>query len=377
MSQLAMEAEVAARAEQPRSPSTHDFEQVFHAIPEAEARAPGRVNLLGEHTDYNDGFVLPVAIPQQTRVAMARNGTSEFRLYAAELASAVHFSFEEPPTDHFATYVFGCLRLAREDGAEIPSLDIHVASDVPMGVGLSSSAALEVATLRCLRELLDLPMDDVRIAQLAQQAEIQDAGVRCGIMDQMASSLAATDRALLLDTRSLERRMVPLPEGSAVLVLDSGVTRSLAASGYNQRCAECEEAARLLGVGSLREVGHLDAIELLPEVPRKRARHVFTENRRVLQAVECRDPKAFGELMNASHASLRDDYEVSTPELDLLVDLLQREPGVFGARLTGAGFGGACVALCRRDAVQQVARAVLARYRDEGHQGRLLVPSGD
>jgi galactokinase len=319
--------------------------------------------------------VLPVAIPQQTRVAMARNGTSEFRLHAAELDKAVHFSFEEPPTEHFASYVFGCLRLARAEGAEIPALDIHVASDVPMGVGLSSSAALEVATLRCLRELLDLPLDDVRIAQLAQQAEIQDAGVRCGIMDQMASSLAATDRALLLDTRSLERRMVPLPEGSAVLVLDSGVVRSLAASGYNQRRAECEEAARLLQVGSLREVGHLDVIELLPEVPRKRARHVFTENRRVLQAVDCTDPQAFGALMNASHASLRDDYEVSTPELDLLVDLLQREPGVYGARLTGAGFGGACVALCQRDAVAQVARTVLARYREAGHQGRLLVPS--
>ena len=377
MSHVAMEAEVAARAEHPRSPSAHDFEQVFHAMPDAEAQAPGRVNLLGEHTDYNDGFVLPVAIPQQTRVAMARNGSSEFRLHAAELGTAVHFSFEHPPTDHFATYVYGCLRLAREEGAEIPSLDIHVASDVPMGVGLSSSAALEVATLRCLRELLDLPMDDVRIAQIAQQAEIQDAGVRCGIMDQMASSLATTDRALLLDTRSLERRTVPLPDGSAVLVLDSGVARSLAASGYNQRRAECEEAARLLGVRSLREVGHLDSIEMLPDVPRRRARHVFTENRRVMQAVECRDPLAFGVLMNDSHASLRDDYEVSTPELDLLVDLLQRHPGVFGARLTGAGFGGACVALCRRDAVQQVARTVLAQYREAGHQGRLLVPSSD
>ncbi|WP_427914494.1 galactokinase [Ramlibacter sp. MMS24-I3-19] len=377
MSHVALEAEVAAKAEHPRSGCAHDFEQVFHVLPHAEAHAPGRVNLLGEHTDYNDGFVLPVAIPQQTRVAMARNGGSTFRLHAAELGSAVEFSFEDPPTEHFASYVFGCLRLVHEEGVDIPGLDIHVASDVPMGVGLSSSAALEVATLRCLRELLGLQLDDVRIAQLAQQAEIQDAGVRCGIMDQMASSLAATDRALLLDTRSLERRMVPLPEGSAVLVLDSGVARSLATSGYNQRRAECEEAARLLGVESLRDVDHLEYIENLPELPRKRARHVFTENRRVLQAVDCRDPKAFGELMNASHASLRDDYEVSTPELDLLVDLLQRQPGVLGARLTGAGFGGACVALCKREAVQQVARTVLAQYREAGHQGRLLVPATD
>ncbi|HEY1226180.1 MAG TPA: galactokinase [Ramlibacter sp.] len=377
MSHVALEAEIAAKAEHPRSGCAHDFEQVFHVLPHAEAQAPGRVNLLGEHTDYNDGFVLPVAIPQQTRVAMARNGGSTFRLHAAELGSAVEFSFEHPPQEHFASYVYGCLRLARDEGADIPGLDIHVASEVPMGVGLSSSAALEVATLRCLRELLGLDLDDVRIAQLAQQAEIQDAGVRCGIMDQMASSLAGTDRALLLDTRSLERRTVPLPDGSAVLVLDSGVARSLAASGYNQRRAECEEAARLLGVESLRDVDHLEYIENLPDVPRKRARHVFTENRRVLQAVDCRDPKAFGDLMNASHASLRDDYEVSTPELDLLVDLLQRQPGVFGARLTGAGFGGACVALCRREAVQQVARTVLAQYREAGHQGRLLVPATD
>jgi galactokinase len=375
MSHVAMEAEVAARAEHPRSTGARDFEQVFHGWPEAEAQAPGRVNLLGEHTDYNDGFVLPVAIPQQTRVAMRRNGTAQFRLHAAELDSAVHFTLHAAPQEHFASYVWGCLCLAREEGAEIPPLDIHVASDVPMGVGLSSSAALEVAVLRCLRELLALELDDVRIAQLAQQAEIQFAGVRCGIMDQMASSLADTARALLLDTRSLERRPVPLPAGSAVLVLDSGVARSLAASGYNQRRAECEEAARLLGVASLREVEHLEPIEALPDLPRRRARHVFTENARVLKAAACTDAAAFGALMNASHASLRDDYEVSTPELDSLVDLLQRQPGVHGARLTGAGFGGACVALCDEDAIQQVALDVLEQYRRAGHQGRLLVPS--
>lgn len=394
MTQVAMEAEVQARAEHPRTPCAREFEQVYQAWPQAEAQAPGRVNLLGEHTDYNDGFVLPVAIPQQTRVAMRRNGRSHFRLQAAELGQAVEFRLEEPPGEHFACYVYGCLRLVQEEmlgsrrslpyaeagggnDGPIPPLDIHVASDVPMGVGLSSSAALEVATLRCLRELLELPLDDVRIAQLAQQAEIQYAGVRCGIMDQMASSLAGTDEALLLDTRSFERRMVPLPEGSAVLVLDSGVSRSLATSGYNQRRSECEEAARLLGVHSLREVEHLERIEALPDVPRRRARHVFTENVRVRKAVECRDAAAFGELMNASHASLRDDYEVSTPALDVLVDLLQRQPGVFGARLTGAGFGGACVALCRQEDLQQVALTVLDAYRRAGHQGRQLVPPGE
>ena len=339
------------------------------------AEAPGRVNLLGEHTDYNDGFVLPIAIAQRTRVTMRPAGASDFTLRADELGETVRFSFETPPTAHFASYVYGCLVLARAEGAEIPGLEISVSSDVPMGVGLSSSAALEVATLRCLRELLALRLDDVRIAQLAQRAEIEYAQVRCGIMDQMASSLAATDRALLIDTRTLECRDVPLPADGTVLVLDSGTPRSLAASGYNQRRAECEAAAGRLGKRSLRDVERLEELDGLPELLRRRARHVFTENARVLQAAGAIDAAGFGRLMNASHASLRDDYEVSTPPLDQLVALLQAHPGVHGARLTGAGFGGACVALCRKGAEQQVAQEVLARYAAAGQQGRQLVPA--
>jgi galactokinase len=342
---------------------------------EVLAEAPGRVNLLGEHTDYNDGFVLPVAIAQRTRVALRPNGGTHFTLRAEELGQTVRFELGTPPAEHFASYVYGCLVLVREQGAGIPGLDIVVASEVPMGVGLSSSAALEVATLRGLRQLLRLELDDVRIAQLAQRAEIEHAGVRCGIMDQMASSLAATDRALLIDTRSLARRDVPLPAGSAVLVLDSGVARTLAGSGYNQRRGECEAAARQLGRASLRDVERLEELDGLPDVLQRRARHVFTENARVLQAERSTDAAAFGQLMNASHASLRDDYEVSTPELDLLVDLLQRQPGVYGARLTGAGFGGACVALCQADAVREVAQAVLAQYAQAGNAGKQLVPA--
>ncbi|MDB5868947.1 MAG: galK [Polaromonas sp.] len=350
------------------------FEDVYGAAPEAEAGAPGRVNLLGEHTDYNDGFVLPVAIPQQTQVAMRRSSQPDFSLHAAELGTAVRFTLDQPPAEHFASYVLGCLVLVRDRGILVPPLDIHVASSVPIGVGLSSSAALEVATLRCLRQLLALALDDVLIAQLAQRAEIEFAGVRCGIMDQMASSLADTGRALLLDTRTLERRFVPLPPDSSVLVLDSGIARSLAASGYNERRAECEQAARLLGVASLRDVANVDQLAGLPERLLRRARHVVTENARVLEAVNSARPQAFGELMNASHASLRDDYEVSTPGLDTLVALLQRQAGVFGARLTGAGFGGACVALCQAGKEREVAQAVLAAYRQAGGTGRQLVP---
>ena len=351
------------------------FEDIYSAVPEAQASAPGRVNLLGEHTDYNDGFVLPIAIPQQTHVAMRRNGQTQFSLHAAELGQTVRFALAQPPAEHFASYVYGCLVLATEGGTTIPPLDIHVASSVPIGVGLSSSAALEVATLRCLCQLLGLALDDVQIAQLAQRAEIDYAGVRCGIMDQMASSLAGTERALLLDTRSLARRFVALPPASSVLVLDSGIARSLAGSGYNARHAECEQAARLLGVASLRDVTGVDALAVLPELLQRRARHVVLENARVLQAIDCSDAAAFGALMNQSHASLRDDYEVSTPGLDTLVALLQRQPGVFGARLTGAGFGGACVALCKTGALPGVATAVLAAYAAAGHSGRLLVPA--
>jgi galactokinase len=350
------------------------FHEVFGAAPQAVADAPGRVNLLGEHTDYNDGFVLPIAIAQRTRVAMRSSPEARFSLHAHGQGDTVHFMLDSPPAQHFASYVYGCLMLARSRGAVIPPLQIYVESQVPMGVGLSSSAALEVATLRCLRELLALHFDDVLIAQLAQRAEIDYAGVNCGIMDQMASSLADTTRALLLDTRTLERRVVELPPDSAVLVMDSGIARSLATSGYNQRRAECEEAARLLGVGSLRDVKSAGELDALPGVLKRRARHVFTENARVLQAVACAGAEEFGALMNASHASLRDDYEVSTPELDRLVALLQAQPGVHGARLTGAGFGGACVALCDTHALSRVASTVLEQYRAAGQRGAVLVP---
>lgn len=358
-------------------PNSGSFAEVFGGDASAVGAAPGRVNLLGEHTDYNDGYVLPIAIPQQTRVAIRLSASGVNTVYAAELDRRVQFSFESPPTEQFATYIYGCLAEARIDGIDVPSLDIHVSSDVPMGVGLSSSAALEVATLRALRALLNVPLDNVRIAQLAQRAEVNHAGVRCGIMDQMASSLADTTQALFLDARTLQVRLIDLWPGTAVLVLDSGVARSLATSGFNQRRAECEEAARRLGVAALRDVDVArDAmkIDALLEPLRRRARHVVTENARVLRAVECEDPREFGALMNASHTSLRDDFEVSVPELDRLVASLQAQSGVYGARLTGAGFGGACVALCEASALAHVGREVLRAYLEHGLRGRVLVP---
>jgi galactokinase len=328
--------------------------------------APGRVNLLGEHTDYNDGFVLPAAIPQHTRVEL-RPLERGYVLHA--LGRSTKFTLDRPPADQSAKYLYGCITELRALGVRVPPLEIRVSSDVPIGVGLSSSAALEVAALRALRECTGAPLDDVSLARLAQAAEVGHAGVQCGIMDQMASSLAQPGRMLFLDTRTLERRLLALPPGTAIAVVDSGISRSLAASGYNARRAECEHAGRELGVKALRDAADLQSVEKLGEPFRRRARHVVTENRRVLRALQA-DAPTFGRLMDESHRSLRDDYEVSTPQLDELVSRLREQPAVFGARLTGAGFGGACVALCRASEARAAAEAALSSYSG---RGRILV----
>jgi galactokinase len=352
-----------------------DFQQVFAKPPETEASAPGRVNLLGEHTDYNDGFVLPTAIPQFTTVQLGFSSDSQHHFYSENLNEQVSILDINHTPSGFASYIFGCIEVLQKAGHTIPSLSVYVKSSVPMGSGLSSSAALEVATLRAVRQLLKLPIDDVEIAQFAQQAEIHYAGVQCGIMDQMASSLADTEHILFLDTRTLERRVMPLPEKAEILVIDSGVPRTLATSGYNQRRAECEEAARSLGVKALRDITDVEVTEKLLEPLRRRARHVVTEDNRVLEVLQGVTSERFGELMNASHASLRDDYEVSVPALDTLVEILQKTEGVFGARLTGAGFGGACVALVKSGHSKDIATHVLEQYKQAGYNGQILVPS--
>lgn len=352
-----------------------NFQQIFGAEPTAEASAPGRVNLLGEHTDYNDGFVLPTAIPQRTTVRLGLSADALHHFYSEQLNEQVTVLESDRTPSGFASYIFGCVRMLERQGYTVPHLNLYVTSSVPIGSGLSSSAALEVATLRGLRALLNLPLDDVQIAQIAQQAEIHYAGVQCGIMDQMASSLADTKSMLFLDTRTLECRVMPFPRGAEVAVIDSGVPRTLAASGYNERRADCEKAARLLGVKALRDITEVEAVEGLPEPLRRRACHVVAENNRVLEALQGVPAERFGELMNASHASLRDDYEVSVPALDVLVLMLQETPGVFGARLTGAGFGGACVALVAAGKGGEIAKDVLARYSRAGYAGKLLVPA--
>jgi galactokinase len=378
-----------------------NFQTIFNKPAKVEASAPGRVNLLGEHTDYNDGFVLPTAIPHKTTVEIGFSNDDIYHFYSEDLDEEVDigentFRAGNMPTlqSQFASYIFGCIEVLKHLGYPILPVNLYVKSSVPMGSGLSSSAALEVATLRGIRQLLNLPINDVEIAQFAQKAEIEYAHVQCGIMDQMASSLADTRHMLFLDTRTLERRVLPLPKGASILVIDSGVPRTLASSGYNQRRAECEQAASILGVEALRDIIDMSRVEALPEPLRQRARHVITENNRVLEAVKIVETqdletqdletqdletrhvsslRKFGELMNASHASLRDDYEVSVPALDILVNILQKTPGVFGARLTGAGFGGATVALVTQGEEKNIATQVLEQYSKAGYTGNVLV----
>ncbi len=350
------------------------FRDIFGEDERVSSSAPGRVNLLGEHTDYNDGCVLPAPIPQRTTVRIGPSADDWHHFYSHDLDARADCPRDAVTIDGFGVYVLGCIRVLERVAGPIPALNLTISSRVPMGAGLSSSAALEVATVRALCRYLHLALDGVAIARLAQQAEIAFAKVRCGIMDQVASSLGKPGHLLFLDTRTLDRRILPLPEGTELLVLDSGVSRRLASSAYNRRREECEEAARLLGVRALRDVEDPAMVETLPEPFSRRARHVVTENQRVLAAAAGADAKAFGDMMNASHSSLRDDFEVSSTPLDTLVTLLQEAKGCFGARLTGAGFGGACVALVQAGSACRVAGDVLARYRALGGSGSRLVP---
>lgn len=340
------------------------FKDFFGTGPTVSVSAPGRVNLLGEHTDYNGGFVFPTPLPYQTYIEAA--AAEGIEAYAENFQEHKNRGMDVAKQGDWLDYIAGCVWVLRQQGYPVPGLRAYVRSEVPMSSGLSSSAALEVATLRALRALYQLPLDDVQLALLAQQAEVQYVGVRCGIMDQMASSVGRLGYGLFLDTQSLSTRLAPLPQGYRVAVVDSAVPRRLAESGYNTRRSECERACELLGVQSLRELTPTDLprIEALPEPYGRRARHVVSENQRVLdgvQALEQGDIQRFGELMVASHISLRDDYEVSIPELDELVEAELRH-GAVGARLTGAGFGGSTVALVEESKYEDFKKGVLQDY---------------
>jgi galactokinase len=357
------------------------FESHFGRAPDVHASAPGRVNLIGEHTDYNGGLVLPTAIPQRTTVWLGRRSDDRVRVASAAAPAAVPREYRlgaETRGDDWLDYVQGCTRVL---GAVAPlgGFEAWIVSDVPPGSGLSSSAALEVSLLRALRAAFHPTLDDVALAMLAHRAEHDFVGARVGIMDQMASSLADERSALFLDARSLEHEAIPLPDGLDLAVLDSGIPHRHAGGGYNTRRAECEAACRALGVRQLRELG-ADDLERLPALPAPlacRVRHVVTENARVVEAVAALRAghlERLGALFAASHASMRDDFQVSLPEIDALVAIAAADPAVYGARLTGGGFGGAVVVAARaRSAPAAAARIAAAYGAQTGRSGRVLV----
>jgi galactokinase len=348
------------------------------------AAAPGRVNLIGEHTDYNGGFVLPTAIPQQTRVQLRRR--SDQRVEARSTNDPVPGGYvlgHEQARGDWLDYVQGVTWALRQAGfASLEGFDLSISSDVPLGAGLSSSASLEVACLRAIRQAFDLEgLDDVKLAQLGQTAENDFVGAHCGIMDQMAASLADGSTALFLDSRSLEFRRIPLPADADLVVVHSGVVHEIAVGDYNTRRAECEEAARRLGVAQLRDLGPADLalVERLPDPLARRARHVITEDERVLQSVlalQESDLPRLGELFFASHASMRDDFEVSVPAIDLLVEIARADAEVYGARLTGGGFGGSVVLLAHHGQGGAAGQRITRIYAERsGRTPSLLVPS--
>jgi galactokinase len=362
------------------------FEERFGRPPEVSARAPGRVNVIGEHTDYNGGSVLPTPIPQHARVELAARPGRSARVASAsrpEPEGFVSFTLgEEERRGTWIDYVQGAARILASAGHPVHGFDAQISSDVPIGSGLSSSAALTVALLRALRSRFALPLDDVALALLAQKVETEFVGARVGIMDPMSSSLGREGTALLLRTRDLTFRYIPIPEEVELIVLDSGQSHRHASGEYNRRRAECEQAATLLGVERLCDLPReaWERIAGLPPPLDRRARHVVTENDRVRLAVRALEKARLGDLgslLDESHRSLRDDFEVSTPEIDALVLALRGEEGVCGARLTGGGFGGSVIALARQGVGDMAARRAAQEYsRRTGCQAGVVVPSG-
>jgi galactokinase len=357
-----------------------EFEKVTSHLPEVIGRAPGRVNLIGEHTDYNDGFVLPTAIDREVIVAVGRRDDQKIVIRSLTFHETVEVGVASgltPDSQHlWANYPLGVVNELIQLDVPIKGFTAVITGDVPIGAGLSSSAAIEVATAIALTTLYQIDIPPVELAKLCQRAENRFVGVNCGIMDQMIAVLGRKDHALFIDCRDLSSRAVPIDGAQAAIVIcNSGVKRGLVDSEYNRRRAQCEEGVRLLApvlqhpVRALRDVSEgeltLHQHRLPPDIL-QRCRHVISENARVDAATRCLvedDLIGFGALMIDSHMSLRDDYEVSCPELDLLVEIALSVDGLLGARLTGAGFGGCTVNLVERGKVEGFLERVVQEYR--------------
>lgn len=351
-----------------------NFAAYFNAKPKFTVRAPGRVNLIGEHTDYNEGYVLPMAIDRAAWLTLAPRADRLVRVRSLDYQEDLIFELDDLRRGQgWGEYIKGVADQLQKENLSPRGFDAVIAGDVPRGAGLSSSAAVEVAAARAFCVASDIAWDARRMARIAQRAENDWVGVNCGVMDQMASAASKAGNALFLDCRSLEIEYAPLPDNVAVIVLDTATRRGLTESAYNARRKDCEEAADQLGLKALRDI---DALEFEKEVARrqgklgaaaiKRARHVVTENARVLEAVgalRAGNVKRLGELFNASHASLRDDFEVTNEALNVMAECAREHDSCFGARMTGAGFGGCAVALVAKEQTREFVAAVLESYK--------------
>ena len=346
-----------------------EFNHRFSAAPVYLVRAPGRVNLIGEHTDYNDGFVLPMAINRAVWIALRLRTDGRVIVHSVDFNQTIEFALNNlKKGSGWDEYIKGVAWALQQNDYSLRGFEGTVAGDVPIGAGLSSSAAWELAAARAFSAVSGFAWDAARMALLGQQAENQWVGVNCGIMDQMISAAGKADHALLIDCRSLQTQAVPLPPDTVVVVLDTATRRGLVDSLYNERRSQCEAAARFFGVKALRDVS-VEQFEAraagLEVITRNRARHVITENDRTLRAVQAMkrgDAFELGDLLRMSHQSLRDDFEVSSHELNYMVECAERQPGCYGACMTGAGFGGCAVALVRSEAAEQFCRRVIVEY---------------
>jgi galactokinase len=352
-----------------------EFQRYFSREPQI-FRAPGRVNLIGEHTDYNEGFVMPAAIDFYTWVALAPRSDSKVSVRSDSFAETISFDLGDrlAARHNWSDYVLGVIDQIRRAGRTIKGADMLIQGEVPMGAGLSSSAAIEVATALAVLSANHQPLERMQLALLCQRAENEFVGMRCGIMDQFISCNGRRDHALLLDCRSMEFKLLPLPQETRMVICNSMVKHQHASGEYNQRRAACEEGVRILkqNLPSIRSLRDLTPADLeqhrdkLPEMVYRRCRHVVTENDRVERAatrLEQNDLNGFGELMARSHISLRDDYEVSCRELDILVELANQQVGIYGARMTGGGFGGCTINLVEASRADDFRAEMTAAYQ--------------
>lgn len=334
-------------------------------------RAPGRVNLIGEHTDYNDGFVLPMAIDRFVWIALRPRNDRRVRISSLEMEPPGDFSLDDLHKDgsDWYEYLKGVAWALKEGGYKLQGWEGVMSGDVPIGAGLSSSAAIEMATARAFAQVAGFEWDPVRMAQAGRKAENSWVGVSTGIMDQMASAACQAGHALFLDCRSLHYESIPLPDRVSVVVLDTATRRGNVDSGYNERFQQCQMAARFFGVNALRDVSPQELTEKgrgLDEVVYRRARHVVTEDQRVLDAIDAMrasDVIQLGQLLDASHVSMRDDFEITNEALNIMVSIARSQPGCYGARMTGGGFGGCAMALVDAGKAEKFAGIVAHDYQ--------------